>query len=244
MKKTHIQLILAAFLLIRCEKQKDNQQDFLVINDKNNYTILRFDTLLQGGYYDEKILKIDLDNDGITDFKIYTNIWGSPGLGTHPEILLMCLNTNAFIATTEHTDTSFLYKEYDTIGYDVYIKWIFNCKKINPDATISCILKNSDANYFYQNDTLQSNFWSNDTIKLSSRSDSYPPLDDAQKGDTTIWESTQSSYDCHMVPQNSTIYLAVKTVHEKNTYLGWIKVNILNNSTIYVFETATLKIGN
>ncbi len=241
--------LLFAIVLISCEKQPSFTigEQFLVIEENNNYEITEYDTLLEGGYYDPKVLDIDLDKDDIPDFKISAGTVGSPGLGYYSSVTIKSLHDSACIHITEFSDTLYIHTEYDT-SYDgnfiyIDISEIKDCQKNDPGAAIFSIRTIKNASCFYQGDTIQNNFSWHGDILLSSRSDFNSWFDNEPRGDTTFYNYYYTYDDCHMFPQQSAVYIAVKTMQGGNTYLGWIKLNVINNATIVIFETAVFELG-
>ena len=242
------QYLLLAIVLISCEKQSITpKEQFLVIDDNNQYVITQYDTILRGGYYDPQFLNIDLDDDNIMDFKFLVNIWGSPGMGDFYEVTFYCLHPDAFLNITEFTDTLYSYIEYDTIrngvNTTINIYQIRDCHKNEPNASIFSIEKKINASFFNSGDTIQGNSYRCDTIKLAN--DSYiNPWDPETRGDTTIYSYHYIYDDCYSFPQQATKYIIVKTILGEKKYFGWIKLNVLNSYSIVIFETAVLELDN
>jgi hypothetical protein len=244
MPKNYKNIFILSFLMLNaCDNQVFTPgEPYLVIQDDTDVEIDSYDTLLWGGYYDEEYLEIDFDKNAIPDFCISAYVWGSPGMGQHPRVRLLCLHPDAFIATEEFIDTIFHYMEYDTTQYDnhtyISIYSMYDCREAVLNSEISSIAINDYASAFYSGDTIFDQHWKCDTLQLSPNSDSYPPLGYELREDTSIYTYVNYLYDCHIFPQQTTVYIATKTVLDDRLFIGWIKLTVINSATVAVFETA------
>ncbi len=232
------------FILITnsCEKESTSNPNDLV--EIGNYTGLRIDyhdVVLVGGYHDKQVYEIDIDQDGVNDFQIMSNIWGSPGLGQHPEADIACLNHDSYFSVSPFSDTSFLHTAIDTHNYEtveIYIRKTYTCDRIDVSDSVLMIKESHYLNVFNKKDIVSiSDSWISDTLGLdyswNSFYESY-----SSSPDTTIFIVHTYDNNCHPFPGDRIAYVGLKKESSGKARLGWIKLSISDNYKVSILETA------
>ena len=234
--------ILLIIMAGSCEKESKSNPDDLV--EIGNYTGLRIDyhdVILVGGYHDRQEYEIDIDRDGVNDFQIMSNIWGSPGMGQYPEADIACLNRDSYFNVNHYSDTSFLHISIDTHHYEsveIYIRNTFTCERIDAADSILKVKESHYLNVFKKEDIISiSDPWISDTLGLDYSWSSYYDIYDSSP-DTIIYQVNTFDYNCHPFPGDEIRYIGIKKVSSELTRLGWIKLSISDNYKVSILETA------
>jgi len=241
----NLKLILSTILLqiifISCEKQNGSESpNYIVIGNHSKLEINSKDTILIGVANDSSSFDIDVNNDGIDDFKLISYIsdfFPSSNFGC----IVECQNKEAYLNVIEIIDTTFYNGSSEQIIDDYYGKVaIFNndfysCFRSSLSDTIVLIQKIYEAKDMYVGDTIKkSDIYIGDKIEFSP---SWPFVLDYNK----VYESTDTvvyqinHLECYRKRiKNSIFYFGIK-VDDK---LGWIQLSVDDGYKIYLFETA------
>jgi len=92
-----------------------------------------------------------------------------------------------------------------------------------------------------QNDKVdQQDVFKTDSIIFMDESYGFPPYY-IYKQDTVIRKHLIYYNDCNTFPLNDVNYLAIRIINVNEIKLGWIKLSIIDNNKIILFETAIQK---
>ena len=230
--------------MISCRKDPSTPLSIEV----GNYSALRIahhDTILIGGYYDKQVLGIDLDLDGIDDIGIISNVWGSPGMGHHPEADIACLNQDTYLNIIHTLDTTFLKIRIDThysspnqLLYIDYIEY-YSCDRRYGEDSIVRIQEKEHINVLKKYDKISINdSWICDSVDLNHQGGSPWPERLYYSGDTTINKYVNSYYECRSFPNDKIAYIGIKKLKLGQEKLGWIKLSISNYYKVSILESA------
>lgn len=232
------------FILITnsCERESTSSFDDRI--EMGNYEGLRIeypDVILIGEYHHKQVYEIDIDLDGVNDFQIMSNIWGSPGMGQHPEADIACLNRDSYFNVSPFYDTSFLHITIDTHKFEkveIYIRNTYTCERIDVKDSILRVRESRYLNVFNKKDIVSiSDSWRSDTLGLDYSWSSYYDII-SNSPDTMVYLVNTFDNNCHPFPGDSIAYVGIKKESSERARLGWIKMSISDNYKVSILETA------
>lgn len=236
--------------MITCTKEESSSisKDQIIIGSESDILIIKYDTILVGGYHQFKSIDLDINGDMIPDFQFTSEIWGSPGLGQHPRAKLLSLNNNSLINGYFSIDTTYLAYQTDTsYGENMTKVYIYNtttysCKRLNNNDSIVKVLPNQfkiltkkKGEHLNIAETFNS-----DTITLSDEWYSNYVLPEIH-GDTSIYNYYQKHNTCNSLSSDLIHYIGIKLKDSKIDKIGWLKISITDNYKISILESAIQK---
>ena len=84
-------VVLLGIFITSCDDSLDNH-DQLTMGNESGMKITNYDEIIQGNYNVTNNFPIDIDDNGIADFQISCEVWGSPAVGQHPRSYIKSLN--------------------------------------------------------------------------------------------------------------------------------------------------------
>lgn len=236
MKKLFLFLILIS-QIIACKKDDDTAYK------------VDFNITLNGQYYEEPdTLDIDVDGDGISDVRLSSETWGSPGVGTHPRSTIASLHSGCLLLGFHENDT--IYKRvYTNITHQdtvttISISTYYSCYRVTETDSVSDIRYNQfEITPLSSTDELNmSGDFRSDTVILVDEGWSYSlPFTTGYGTDTIIKTYFSYSGECGYFPQNEIKYIGVKLNNNGTDRLGWIKLSILDKKIITILEAGLLE---
>jgi hypothetical protein len=251
MKTTRLIPIIFVLLFLSCEKDKNEtniQVDKIKLGNYSNMIVHNYDTMLVGGYHNFKFIDLDIDGDSVFDVRFTSEIWGSPGLGQHPQSKVYCLNTKCLVKSNLTNDTTFINFQTDTSYGEnwspvyIYNTTIYSCEKISELDSIIKIQPNEFKMEYLVSDDLinKSDIFTADTFTLSDEWYSalnYPLI----LNDTIINNYVHYHNTCNSFPSDQIMFLGIKIGNLDNEKLGWIKLGFIDNYKVLILETALHK---
>ena len=249
--KRYIYLIIGAFIcIISCKKEVSlpDENNSIIIGKTSGLLTKTYDAVLIGEYNGLKSFDLDVNGDNIPDFRFTSEIWGSPGLGQHPQSRLLCLNNNSLIFGYLNTDTTYLDFESDTsYGQNmtpvyIYNTTIYSCMKISDADSIVKIAPNQfRLKAKTKGESInKAAFNKSDTVILSDEwySQYVSPI---TQNDTLIYNYVDYHSTCNSFPQDKILYVGIKVKTSNVEKIGWIKISISDNYKISILESAIQK---
>src|SRR5688572_4773892 len=142
--KPYFFLMLMILVAGSCTKKKvivseNNTRDEIIIGDTTNMLVKVFDKEIVGYYRNPNNFEVDIDNDGLNDYRLSSFVYGWGPTGNHPvpcSSVSGCKNTD-FLFGVSKTDTIFLNRTTVTTPFGngiVYITKVtdYTCKRILP----------------------------------------------------------------------------------------------------------------
>ena len=204
------------------------------------------DRIVAGGYNLKRSIDLDVNNDSLADFRLSSEIWGSPGMGMHPSVTFMCLSPNSLMNGYFYADTVFLHHIEETTNDNslVYInhKENYSCQRIDSgDSVVSVRPNKFSIKYFHYGDkNSKLDTFHSDSLNLTSTSITDLPVS-YRVNDTVIYYNSSHHSGCHSMPNDEILYLGVKLTDSEKEKLGWIKMSIISEYQIVLLETAIQK---
>ncbi|MEI6823670.1 MAG: hypothetical protein WCL51_17195 [Bacteroidota bacterium] len=249
--KRYIYLIIGAFIcIISCKKEVSlpDENNSIIIGKTSGLLTKTYDAVLIGEYNGLKSFDLDVNGDNIPDFRFTSEIWGSPGLGQHPQSRLLCLNNNSLIFGYLNTDTTYLDFQSDTsYGQNmtpvyIYNTTIYSCMKISDADSIVKIAPNQfRLKAKTKGESInKAAFNKSDTVILSDEwySQYVSPI---TQNDTLIYNYVDYHSTCNSFPQDKILYVGIKVKTSNVEKIGWIKISISDNYKISILESAIQK---
>jgi len=237
-------LLAAAVIATGCSNDEEiPDTGFIITGNNRTATIHPEEKVLTGGYYQPVALDLDVNSDGINDYRLKSEVWGSPGMGQHPAASILSLHGNALLSGRISTDTIWLTKTVNYSqepGQPVVVSTVLshNCLKETQWSVADNILHNKfRLSYFTEGATLATtDQYQPDTACLTDdwmRINSYSQVND------TIWNSlSTTSYSCWSMPDDEIRYIGFSLKADNRQRLGWIKLKVKNNLEVFCAEWA------
>jgi hypothetical protein len=244
-------LFFPALLLLSalsCNKDENYQRaPSIQIPDIDNMVISPVDTVIEGGYYIEKSIDLDVDKDNLPDFRLSSTILGSPGIGEHPRVNVASLKNDSKLFGKISNDTTFQHISLTSFISDnsttvIYNSTIYSCRKIYPsDKIFSIDYDNFRISSLSEESSMSiSDAFIADTFQLTNDWISYPgsPVFD---NDTIFYYSSSWDNTCYGFPEDEFYYIGFMIDTSNEQKLGWIKIKIKDSYIITLQETAIQK---
>lgn len=241
MKINNLLIISLILLAYACEKGNPAKAPEIKAGDNKNMIINYYDTVLAGGYHVVNTLNIDMNNDGVDDFQLESEIWGSPGMGQIPVSAIKCLHNSAKLLGDFTYDTLFVNR--DTLiqegaysgTWEKYLINNYTCNRIEQNDSILLITPTFELTILEREELIsQSDNFSCDTLTLISGPRGNWPVFVGVSGDTTIYEYNVSYNDCKVFPMEKIVFVGVEL---DNNRLGWIKLTIFDYYKVMLHES-------
>jgi hypothetical protein len=236
--------IMAGLLGKSCDDAEPCTCSFLVLGEHGKVSFQVHDAVL-AGYYNEgpDVLLIDMDGDGTDDFMVWSELWGSPGMGMIPSTGISCLNEGSFLSVLSYTDTTFIHRD-TTISdgrhpVEIYFRTLYTCERMDRNDVVGWIRQGNRAIPYSLGDTLfRSGDWASDTLQLTHTDGTDWPTIIPGAEDTVYYEVSGHISSCHNFPGDEIAYIGVKKETGSGDKLGWIKLSITDNYRVSVIESA------
>lgn len=235
--------------LISCDKDEiwTNNNEEIKTGDYSGLLVNSYDTIIAGGYHMLREYSLDVNDDDIYDFKLSSEIFGSPGMGQHPRASIMSLNSNSLFNGIITNDSIFHYEVIDiyTLENKTY-KTTYHKYTCDKDEDPRCLFSYMSPEYFkftYFEPTeiiSKSDFFKADTIDVIKHESTDVSLQ-VEKNDTIFNTQTYNSLSCNYLPPNTFMYVGIKITEGNNEKIGWIKLGVYNTINLIILETAIQK---
>lgn len=238
-----IGLILStAVLFAACMKEEPERREEIVIGEYGGMKLQHHDTILSGGYNQKAGYTIDIDLDGQDDLMLISNIWGSPGMGQHPEADIVSLDKSLGIHGIVFQDTTFFYHKIDTFYYskvEIYIRNRYSCRREHPEDQVNRIRESLQPTVMKRGERLNRTdvFLSDTTLNLNYGSfGQWREL--LSTPDTLIVDEYYAFYDCHTFPDDEICWVGLRKETREGIKLGWLKIILTSHYKISILESA------
>ncbi|MBK6966479.1 MAG: hypothetical protein IPH20_21930 [Bacteroidales bacterium] len=233
--------LLIAGVIYSCEKEnKPGKDNVITIGNYSGLKVIHHDTILVGGYNNKRDYFLDVDGDGNNDFVLSSNIWGSPGMGQHPEADIASLGQQFFFNMIEYQDTFFMHAQNDTFYSNevaVYLRKYYTCSRMYPNDSIHNVANNHFIRVLKQDQTISENdLWLSDTLDLNHPLISYHNVISLSQ-DTIVIEEIIYFNECHSFPNDIIAWIGIGKKDAEKIRLGWIKISISEDYKITILET-------
>ena len=240
----YILLLIFHLLIVSCERQEKIRTDHIIIGNTFNLIVDSHDKVVVGDYPVPGIYEIDLDLDGVFDYKLKSYVDKFFPGGYLPGADIECLHKDAYFFTNIVRDTIYFTGHDTTIqneGDTTYVRYYdqYDCFNISGNDSIVSIrdievvkevpvgkeIKNTD---YFTTDTL--------ILNQPSYETEYKRLYVSQ--DTVFYNV--KSYYCtkkHRIGKDKVIYIGLKVKGK----LGWLRMSVLDSYDLVIFETAIQK---
>lgn len=250
MKKVGLIYFIIFISIYACKKENIelNCSDFVQIGNYEGMIKNNYDTLLIGGYNSVKFIDLDINNDSINDFRLISEIWGSRGMGQHPQVSIICLHENCLIKGQLINDTTF-YSYFVNIvvnGPPVYIQYYhtYSNQRINNDDSIFSVQPNRfKINFLNENDIIYNSeeYYSDKFVLTEGWSATvngpYPNLTN-----DTVYEYRETHYyNSNVIPDDRLSYIGIKLNYSGKEKIGWVKLSVIDDYKIILLKTAIQK---
>lgn len=252
MKKGGLIFLIIIISVYACKKENlgINSSDFVQIANYENMIRNSYDTIIMGGYNEALSIDLDLNKDGVNDFRLRSEIWGSPGMGLHPEASILSLNENCLINGQLLNDTTFysyfVHTYYGENGSPFYIQYYhtYSNQRINDDDSIFSVQTNGfKINFLNESDIIyNSEEYHSDRFVLTEGwsatvNGPYPNL----TNDTVRSYYETHYYNSNVIPDDRLSYIGIKLNYSYKEKIGWIKLGVIDDYKIILLETAVRK---
>jgi len=235
--------------LISCDKddKQTNNSNEIKTGDYSGLLVIRYDTIIAGGYHMLREFSLDVNNDDINDFKLSSEVWGSPGMGQHPYAKVMSLNSNSLINGNIIRDSIYYYSVTDIYTsenktYKTFYHKYTSDKNEDPRCSFSSMGEEYFKVSYYDADEIisKSDFFLSDTINFNNYqfTEIGTPV---EINDTIVNSMTTHYFAYNYLPVNTFKYIGIKISEGNNERIGWIKLGVYNTINIIVLETAIQK---
>ncbi len=233
--------LLIAGVIYSCEKEnKPGKDNVITIGNYSGLKVIHHDTILVGGYNNKRDYFLDVDGDGNNDFVLSSNIWGSPGMGQHPEADIASLGQQFFFNMIEYQDTTFLHTQNDTFysnQVEIYLRKYYTCSRMDIKDSILTIRDNHFVRVLDRNQTISANdLWLTDTLDLNHSWIYYHNVISSTQ-DTIVYEAITYLNECHSFPNDIIAWIGIGKKDPEKIRLGWIKIAISEDYKITILET-------
>ena len=246
--KRFLLLISSTIILFSCNKHDSEQEPSseVKIGNYSNMITTRYDTLLSLKYNFSPV-SLDVDNDGIFDFRIeYHEANVIPINRSFMSAIIVCLDSNTFLSIINKSDTTYIEHLSDTSS-DHYKEFTtkYRCDKNSDKAEIYGVKQIEYPKTYYKDDTISlDDSWKSKGIVFENIGDPVYWLyhDWYDRINNIVWMYYQVYYiECHFsLPYNQDFYFGFKKVKGNRERIGWIKFRILpvDGKILFISEAA------
>ncbi len=235
--------------LISCDKGETwtNNSEEIKTGDYSGLLVKSYDIIVDGEYHQLREFSLDVNDDDVYDFKLSSEIFGSPGMGQYPRTTIMSLNSNSLFHGNVTSDSIFHY-----VFIDIYTsenktyKTTYHKFTCDNDEDPRCVFSYMSPEYFkftyFETDEiiLKSDSFKTDTIDVIRHESTEVGLQ-VEKNDTIFNTQTYNSLSCNYFPTNTFKYVGIKIIDGNKEKIGWIKLGVYNTINFIILETAIQK---
>lgn len=249
MKKFDFFCIIMIFAFFSCDKGDSwtNNNEEIKTGDYSGLLVKSYDTIIAGGYHMLREYSLDVNNDDVYDFKLSSEIFGSPGMGQHPQAKIMSLNSNSLFHGIITNDSIFHYEVIDISTYDnKTYKTTYHKYTCDKDDDPRCLFSYLNQEYFkfsyFDPDEIisVSDDFQADTIDILPHGSTEVSLQ-TEKNDTIFQTQTTYSLSCNYFPYHTFKYVGIKIKEGNKEKIGWIKLGVYDTINFIILETAIQK---
>lgn len=235
-------LILVSMILISCERESSPSRDgWLTAGSTIGMLVNVHDTVLVGSYHMPLSYFLDVDRNGSNDFEIISNVWGSPGMGQHPEADLVSLDPDWCFSVFNYPDTLFYHYQADTFEFsrtEIYFRNFYSCYRLGANDSVLRVQQSQFLNLYERNQHISGNGeWAPGKIDLTM-SNGYGSNVIVDNNDTLKLSETITFADCHVLPNDRILWIGICKKEHNEKRLGWIRLSMTDNFKISVLESA------
>jgi hypothetical protein len=251
MKRSGSLLFFVLIISLSCNKdnQWNNSREEIITGNPNRMVITRYDSLVAGAYNVVSSIDLDIDQDQTPDFKLTSEVWGSPGMGQHPRAKILSLHPDAGLSGSWINDTTFRNVRVDTSYGEffkpVYLYYVYTetCSRINAkDSVISVEPDRFILEYFSNGESItSSDAFTADTLTLTEEAGTGYNGTQWTRNDTICTSYFSFYHSCWALPNDQVRYIGIRLTKDNTETLGWIKLVMLNSYKLMVLETAIFK---
>ncbi len=243
--KTVVSFLFTVLLFISCKKQEIASP--LIVGDYESVDLVGINCLVEGNLGSPQILDLDLNDDGIKDVKIYSDL--SPVFSGEltSTLYLESLHVGCRFRATEEMDSM-----YSCVGYQsttnpgngnlMYIEsFSYSCYKPASYWTLDSTYVRRRLTALNNGDILSVNdtFYSG-RIYIAEPSTSEINLIDTN-GNVSYYQQIKVDKDCPEFPVGTSQYVGIQLITKDGPKLCWIRVQYFGNNRLKIFDCSIQK---
>jgi len=242
--------IVLIVTIVSCKKQ-DSEQDpnsEVKIGNYSNMITTRYDSMLNLEYNFSPV-SLDVDNDGISDFRIEYHDSRVTLPTTNYGFMsaqIICLDSNIYLSKVNKSDTTYIEYLSDTSsGSHKDFTTNYRCDKNSDKTELYDVKQTEYPKTYYKDDIIPVNeSWKSTGIVFMNIGD---PVfgyyhDWYDRVNNIVWMYYQNYFiECHFsLPYNQDFYFGFKKIMGNESRVGWIKFRILteDGGTLFISEAA------
>lgn len=219
------------------------RKSHIIIGDTTGMVVTVFEKpdTLYGRYNVPQQKSFDLDIDGQPDLRLICSIGGSPGWGVDQGSSIEPLSDSTSILGFDNTDIVYYYYKVDTNRWGISTEIFYNTyldsrNYYHSDSIYSSTLRTYPKVLNTSDSIAAANQWMHKklTFRSTGNGGGYRQRTDDFEKHITYYTQTIKNINYGTWPYKSEQYVGIKY---KNR-LGWIKMNLLYESTMVVYEVA------
>ena len=247
MKKSLL-LVCSTIVLFSCNKHELEPYSEVKIGNYSNMITTRYDTMLSL-VYNFSPVSIDVDNDGISDFRIEYHDSRVTLPTTNYGFMsaqIISLDSNIYLSKVNKSDTT--YVEYLSDTTSEHLKSFttnYLCDKSSNKAEFCDVKQTEYPKTYYKDDIISVNeSWESKGLVFVNIGDPVFAYyhDWYDRVNNTVWIYYQNYFiECHFsLPYNQDFYFGFKKIKGNESKVGWIKFRILREAgkPLIISETA------
>jgi len=238
----YLAVVLLGIFITSCDDSIDNH-DQLTMGNESGMKITNYDEIIQGNYNVTNNFPIDIDDNGIADFQISCEVWGSPAVGQHPRSYIKSLNSDFQLYGDYTNDTIFLnFSILSNPGtyYTIMRYHQYSCSRIEENDSIYSITSTFKTPPLVKGNKIKKDHYFESTnVQLMDESFSLVPQPYSENNDTIVGVIYRHNLECNNFPIGSIVYIGFKD--QKKSKLGWIKFSYHDKNLFKLLETAIQK---
>lgn len=237
-------IVFLGIIIYSCDDFLENR-DQLIMGEESGMEITNYNEMVHGNYNATQDFPIDIDNNGVADFQISCEIWGSPAVGQHPRSYIQSLNQDFQLYGAYSNDTVFHnftinYVEDPNAFYTLIHAHKYSCSRIDNKDSIISVSSSFKTPPLIKGSTIsiEHTFKSEKALFIDD-SYTFPPSSYTVNSVTVIGVFTSYYRECHNFPIGSFVYIGIK--NNKKSKMGWIKFIFIDENSLLLLETAIQK---
>jgi hypothetical protein len=250
-------MLMALLGLISIGCKKNEESEVLPINEETNLQV-RNDSIevgnssemivqtynknLNGNASQSESYSIDVNQDGINDFKLLSRVWGEE-LGMEvPVTEIVCLHSNAMIQSHEVLESVYLKNEIEIKNRGTKVEKVINryysCEE-ERGAVLFRTREELKPDFKEEYDFIRNaDVWEGRSIVLTQGPYEHPLNQLYQTADSIVYQKIHYDMVCNELPGNNTANLGIKVKSGGVEKLGWLKMRITGFNKVFLIESA------